>query len=84
MSEEEETPKVNEERNQKLNKEEPPKVSKEEALKKGEELLRKQPDLKTKTEYTWSKKGAGPNFVMLCELLKGNAIPTKTLDLSSE
>jgi len=57
------------------------KKMKEEALKKGEELLRAQPDLRNKTEIRWSEKGTGSNFVMLCELLKGNAIPTKKLDL---
>ena len=54
----------------------------EEALKKGEGLLRAQPDLRNKTEVGWSEKGTGSNFVMLCELLKGNAIPTKKLDLT--
>ena len=51
------------------------------ALEKGAELLRKQPDLSTKTEYKWSEKGTGPNFVMFCELLKGNAIPMRNLNL---
>ena len=41
------------------------------ALEKGAELLRKQPDLSTKTVYSWSEKGTGPNFVMLCELMQG-------------
>ena len=57
---------------------------KEEALKKGEELLRRQPDLKTKTEVGWSEKGTGQNFIMLCELLGGNAIPATNLNLSCD
>ena len=59
-------------------------MSKEEALKRGEELLRKHPELRDETEVRWSEKGAGENFAMLCELLKGNAIPTKTLDLQCD
>ncbi len=39
------------------------------------------PELKTKEEIEWCEEGAGENLRMLCELLKGNAIPTKTLDL---
>ena len=57
---------------------------KEEALGKGEELLRRKPELKTKTEVGWSEKGTGPNFIMLCELLRGNAIPTTKLNLGSD
>ena len=57
---------------------------KEEALKKGEELLRRQPELKTETEVGWGENGTGPNFIMLCELLRGNAIPTANLDLESD
>ena len=59
-------------------------MSKEEVLKRGEELLRKHPELRNKTEVGWSEKGAGENFAMLCELLKGNAIPTKTLNLNGD
>jgi len=55
---------------------------KEEALKKGEELLKRQPDLRTKNYFRWSEKGTGQNVEMLCELLRGNAIPTTSLYLS--
>ena len=56
---------------------------KEIALKKGAELLKIKPELETKTEVRWGD-GTGPNFEMLCELLKGNAIPTKFLNLYSK
>ena len=57
---------------------------KEEALKKGEELLRRKPELKTKTDVFWSNEGSGPSFIMLFELLRGNAIPTTKLGLSCD
>ena len=53
---------------------------KEIARKKGAELLKRKPELKNRTEVFW-KEGEGPNFEMLCELLKGNAIPTELLHL---
>ena len=53
------------------------------ALREGAELLKRKPELKTETEVRW-KGGEGPNFEMLCELLKGNAIPTKNLDLGGD
>ena len=53
-------------------------------LKRGEELLRKHPELRDETEVRWSEEGAGANFAMLCELLKGNAIPTKELSLNGD
>ena len=56
---------------------------KEEALRKGEELLRRKPELKTKTDVYWREEGTGLTFVMLCELLAGNAIPTTKLSLGS-
>ena len=61
-----------------------PEELREEALRKGAELLKNKPDLKTKTECDWGENGTGPNFVMLCELLKGNAIPTKRLNLGCD
>ena len=54
---------------------------KEEALRKADELLRSQPDLRTKTESGWNEKGEGSKLSMLCELLKTNAIPMKKLNL---
>ena len=53
----------------------------EETWKKGEELVKKMPKLKTNCNIEWRERGAGENFILLCELLKGNAIPTKDLDL---
>ena len=61
-----------------------PAKMKEEALKRGGDLLKSQPDLKDKTEMNWSEKGAGRNLMMLCELLKGNAIPMKNMVLKGE
>ena len=55
-----------------------------EDLKKGEELLRIQPVLKTKTKVGWREEGTGPNLIMLCELLRGNAIPTTDLNLECD
>ena len=52
-----------------------------EALRVGEKLLKKMPELRTKDEISWEEKGAEENIRMLCELLKGNAIPTKILDI---
>ncbi len=37
------------------------------------------PKLKTKEEIVWKETGAGENLRLLSELLKRNAIPTKTL-----
>ena len=54
---------------------------KEEALKKGGELLNRIPELKDLTKLNWSEHGTGTNFIALCELLKGNAIPLRELDL---
>ena len=56
----------------------------EETWKKGEELVKKMPKLKTNCNIEWRERGAGENFILLCELLKGNAIPTKELNLSSD
>ena len=42
-------------------------------------LLDKMPELKTKEEIHWKETGAGENLRLLSELLKRNAIPTKTL-----
>ena len=53
----------------------------EETWKKGEELIKNNPELKTIREIEWSEEGTGENFMLLCELLKGNAIPAKKLDL---
>ena len=57
---------------------------KEEALKIGGELLNKMPGLKTRNEVRWKEKGVTQNFIMLCALLKGNAIPTKKLNLNCD
>ena len=61
-----------------------PEKLKEEALKRGEELLRTQPDLKSKTSVSWYEDGAGANFVMLCELLKINTTLTDLVLISDE
>ena len=37
--------------------------------------------MKTEEEVKWEEEGAGEDFRMFCELLKGNAIPTKKLSL---
>ena len=50
----------------------------------GGELLKKMPDLKTKTEVRWGEQGATTNFTMLCALLKGSVIPTKKLNLGND
>ena len=55
----------------------------EKAWKKGEELMKKIPELKTDKKVEW-RKGAGDNFRLMCELLKINAIPTKKLELSGD
>ena len=51
----------------------------EEIWKKAIKLLDKMPELKTKEEIEWKETGAGENLRLLSELLKRNAIPTKTL-----
>ena len=56
----------------------------EETWKKGEELVKKMSELKTDCNIEWRERGAGENFILLCELLKGNAIPMKSLDLDSD
>ena len=56
----------------------------QEALKIGGGLLKKMPELKTKTEVMWREEGTGTIFMMLCALLKGNAIPTKNLILNRD
>jgi len=56
----------------------------EETWKKGEELIRKIPELKTNNEVRRREKGAGENFRLLCELLKRNALPTKVLNLRGD
>ena len=53
----------------------------EETWKKGEELIKRIPELKTDNEIIWIETGAGENFRLMCELLKANAIPTKALNL---
>ena len=52
--------------------------------KKGEELIKKMPELKTNREIIWSEEGERENFMLLCVLLKGNAIPMKKLSLNSD
>ena len=56
----------------------------EESWKKGGELIEKMPGLKTDSLVNWRYRGAGDNFILLCELLKGNAIPTQALDMSCD
>ena len=56
----------------------------EETWKKGEELIKMMPYLKTNSEIRWKEIGGGDNFMLLCELLKGNAVPTKMLNLISD
>ena len=56
----------------------------EKTWKKGEELIKKMPELKTNCEVIWKEIGAGDNLILLCKLLKGNGIPTKLLDLDSD
>ena len=51
----------------------------EETWKKAIGLLDKMPELKTKEEIEWKETRAGENLRLLSELLKRNAIPTKTL-----
>ena len=50
-------------------------------MKKAGELSNKMPELKTEEEIYWRENGAGETFKLLCTLLKGNAIPTKALNL---
>ena len=52
-----------------------------EDLKEGGKLLKRRPKLKPEEELRWKEEGAGEKLRMLCELLKGNAIPTKSLNL---
>ncbi len=54
-------------------------MKEEEIWKKASGLLDKMPELKTKEEIVWKETGAGENLRLLSELLKRNAIPTKTL-----
>jgi len=44
------------------------------------DLCKKIPELKTDPYLSWKEKGT--NFALLCELLKGNALPTKSLNLA--
>ena len=53
----------------------------EETWKKREKLIKKMPELKKDCEIRWMEEGVGYNFILLCELLKGNTIPTKELSL---
>ena len=55
---------------------------KEKALKKGEALLKKRPELKYRNEVGLECQGS--DLMMLCDLLKANAIPTTKLDLSGD
>ena len=51
---------------------------------KKEELIKNMPYLKTNCEIRQSEEGVGDNFILLCELLKGNAIPTRKQNLSGD
>ena len=44
--------------------------------------MKKMPMLRTDKDIMWEEEGTEENFRVFCELLKRNAIPTKTLDLS--
>ena len=50
----------------------------EETWTKGGELM---PELKTSCNVEWIEEGVEDEFMSLCALLKGNAIPTGKLDL---
>ena len=52
----------------------------EKALQLGARLLNEMPELRTNNYINWNKDGFGENFRLLCILLKGNAIKTKTFD----
>ena len=58
---------------------------KEEALKKGKALLKKRPELKSLSEVhlVWGEC-QGSDLMMLCDLLKANAIPTTRLYLGGD
>ena len=56
----------------------------EETWTKGGELIKRIPEIKTNSEVKWIEEGVGDNFKVLCALLKGNAIPTKILNLDSD
>ena len=56
----------------------------EETWKKGEELIKNMPYLKTNYKIEWKEKGTGENFILLCALLKGNAVRAKILNLNGE
>ena len=55
----------------------------EERLKKGLTLLQKIPQLKSKKDIFLIAECRGEDIVLLCELLKTNAIPTRKLELRS-
>ena len=55
----------------------------EESLKKGQSLLQKIPQLKSKKDIFLIAECRGEDIVLLCELLKTNAIPTRKLELRS-
>jgi len=50
--------------------------------KKGEQLLIRNPSLRSVTELNWSKRGAGPDFDALYQLLKENKTMIQNLNLS--
>ena len=56
----------------------------DETWKNGEELVKKMPKLKTNSRIEWREEGTGKNFVLLCAMQKGNAVPTKELNLFSD
>ena len=56
----------------------------EETWKKGEELIKVTRNLKADNKIEWVDDGAGDEFRLLCELLKGNALPTKRLSLGGD
>ena len=52
------------------------------AIKKGGKLLERHPELKSDAKVQLGYAYYSSDLEKLCELLKGNAIPTKILDLS--
>ena len=55
-----------------------------EALINAGELLKERPYLKDSDTISWDKRAVDDSFRSLCILLKGNALPTKTLKLASK
>ena len=52
---------------------------KEEALRIAKKLLRNMPQLNTSEVIAWEETGFGIRLISLCALLKGNAVPARSL-----